>query len=122
MHGWDKDMSETRRRFLFVCAANINRSPTAADVFRTMAAENGPDIEVNSAGISPFSTNPMTKAMADEADLILVMEDYMARELETRYGQNPAKIVCLGIPDIYERGDPTLVRILKRELSPYAKR
>ena len=103
MHGWDKDMSETRRRFLFVCAANINRSPTAADVFRTMAAENGPDIEVNSAGISPFSTNPMTKAMADEADLILVMEDYMARELETRYGQNPAKIVCLDIPDIYER-------------------
>jgi len=114
-------MSETHRRYLFVCAANINRSPTAADVFRRMAAQNGLEVEVGSAGISPFSANPVTKAMADEADIIFVMEDYMARELETRYGQDPAKIVCLDIPDIYERNDPALVRILVRELSPYAK-
>jgi predicted protein tyrosine phosphatase len=114
-------MSEPHRRYLFVCAANINRSPTAVDVFRAVAAENGLDVEASSAGMSSFSANPVTKAMADEADTIFVMEDYMARELETRYGQDPAKIVCLDIPDIYERGDPTLVRILKRELSPYAK-
>jgi predicted protein tyrosine phosphatase len=114
-------MSEPRRRYLFVCAANINRSPTAVDVFRKLAAENGLEVQVSSAGISPFSGNPVTKAMADEADLIFVMEDYMARELETKYGQDPAKIVCLDIPDIYERNDPALVRILTRELSCYAK-
>ncbi len=115
-------MSETHRHYLFVCAANINRSPTAADVFRKMAAENGLDVEVNSAGISPLCARPVTKAMADQADLIFVMEDYMALELETKYGQDSAKIICLDIPDIYERGDPVLVGILRRELAPYAKK
>jgi predicted protein tyrosine phosphatase len=115
-------MSETRRHYLFICAGNINRSPTAADVFRRMAAESGLDVEVGSAGISPFSAHPVTKAMADEADLIFVMESYMAWELETNYGQDSAKIICLDIPDIYERGDPVLVRILKRELAPYASK
>ncbi len=114
-------MSETHRHYLFICAANINRSPTAADVFRTMAAENGLDVEVSSAGMSPLCARPVTKAMADQADLIFVMEDYMVLELETKYGQNPAKIVCLNVPDIYERGDPALVRIFRRELAPYAK-
>jgi len=113
-------MSETRRHYLFVCAANINRSPTAADVFRKMVARNGLDVEVSSAGISPFSARPVTKEMADQADLIFVMEDYMVWEMETKYGQDSAKIICLDIPDIYERGDPALVRILKRELAPYA--
>jgi predicted protein tyrosine phosphatase len=115
-------MSETRRHYLFVCAANINRSPTAADVFGKMAAENGAEVEVSSAGISPLCARPVTKAMADQADLILVMEEYMAQELETNYGQDSRKIVCLDIPDIYERGDPALVCILRRELAPYAKK
>jgi predicted protein tyrosine phosphatase len=115
-------MSETRRHYLFVCAANINRSPTAEDVFRKMAAKSGVDIEVNSAGISPLCARPVTKAMADQADLIFVMEDYMAWELATKYGQDSARIICLGIPDIYERGDPALVRILRRGLAPYARK
>ena len=114
-------MSETRRHYLFVCAANLNRSPTAEEVFRRMAAKNGLDVDVSSAGMSPFSTRPVTREMADEADLIFVMEEYMAWELETRYGQDPAKIVCLDIPDIYERGAPALVQILNRELAPYAR-
>ncbi len=115
-------MSESHRHYLFVCAANLNRSPTAADVFRKMAARNGLDVEVSSAGISPFSARPVTRAMADEADLIFVMEDYMAWELETKHGQDSAKIVCLDIPDMYERDDPALVRILRRELAPYARK
>lgn len=114
-------MGQTRRHYLFVCAANINRSPTAADVFREMAASNGLDVEVSSAGMSPLSAHPVTKAMADQADLIFVMEDYMTREVQTRYGQDSGKIICLDIPDLYERGDPALVRILRRELAPFAE-
>jgi predicted protein tyrosine phosphatase len=114
-------MSEACRRYLFVCAANVNRSKTAEDVFLKMAAKNGVDVEVSSAGISPFSTRPVTKAMADQADIIFVMEGYMAWELETKYGQDSGKIICLDVPDIYERGDPALARILRRELAPYAR-
>jgi protein-tyrosine-phosphatase len=36
------------RRYLFVCAANLNRSPTAEDVFRTLAAQAGVEVEVRS--------------------------------------------------------------------------
>ena len=61
----------------------------------------------------------MTKELADSADLIFVMEEYMARELETQYGQDPAKIVCLDIPDIYLRDDPILIHILKEALAPF---
>jgi predicted protein tyrosine phosphatase len=112
-------MGKTRRRYLFVCAANRNRSPTAADVARMLAAQASLDIEVRSAGLSPFSEKPLTKEMADWADLIFVMEDYMARELEAFYGQEPRKLVCLDIPDLYERGDPVLVYLLEEALKPY---
>jgi predicted protein tyrosine phosphatase len=43
----------------------------------------------------------------------------MAQDLETRYGQDPAKIVCLDIPDIYMRDDPLLVHVLKEALAPF---
>ncbi len=113
-------MDESNRHYLFVCAANRNRSPTAAAVFRALAAQAGLAVEVDSAGISPFSEKPVTKELADRADLIFVMEDYMARELETEFGQDPAKIVCLDIPDVYYRDDPLLVHLLKEALAPFA--
>jgi predicted protein tyrosine phosphatase len=112
-------MTETSRHYLFVCAANRNRSPTAEGVFRALAADAGFEVEVSSAGLSPFSERPVTKELADNADLIFVMEEYMARELETGYGQDPAKIVCLDIPDIYLRDEPLLVHLLKETLAPF---
>jgi predicted protein tyrosine phosphatase len=112
-------MSGTNRRYLFVCAANRNRSPTAEEVFRALAAQAGFEVEVGSAGLSPYADRPLTKELADSADFIFVMEEYMARELQTRYGQDPAKIVCLDIPDVYYRDDPILVHILKESLAPF---
>jgi predicted protein tyrosine phosphatase len=112
-------MGKPNRHCLFICAANRNRSPTAEEVFRALAVQAGLDVKVSSAGLSPFSEKPVTKELADSADLIFVMEDYMARELETRYGQDPAKIVCLDIPDIYPRDDPLLVHILREALAPF---
>ncbi len=112
-------MSEPRPRYLFLCAANRNRSPTAERVFRALAAQAGFEVEISSAGLSPYAERPVTKELADSADLIFVMEPYMARELETRYGQDPAKIVCLDIPDVFFRDDPLLVRLLKEALTPF---
>jgi predicted protein tyrosine phosphatase len=43
----------------------------------------------------------------------------MARVLEATYGQDPRKIVCLDIPDLYERSDPVLVYLLEEALRPY---
>ena len=77
-------MDTASRYYLFVCAASRNRSPTAAEVFRALAARAGFPVEASSAGLSPYAERPVTQELADRADLIFVMEDYMAQELETR--------------------------------------
>ena len=41
-----------RLHYLFVCYANVDRSPTAEAVCRRIATENGLHIEASSAGIS----------------------------------------------------------------------
>ena len=108
-----------RLHYLFVCYANAERSPTAEAVCRRTAAENGLDIEASSAGVSCGAYRPVTKKMADLADRIFVMEPDMVTEMVEGYGQNPAKIVCLDIPDIYEREEPRLVGMLEEKLYEY---
>lgn len=100
----------------------MNRSKTAEEVCRNLAQEKGLEISVTSVGTSQVATNPVTKEIADKADIIFVMEEYMKMEMQRYYGQDPRKIVCLGIPDAYERGEPALVRILRDELSLYLKK
>ncbi len=118
-HGYNGCMGTESRRYLCICAANRQRSPTAEDVLWRMAGERGVDLEVRSAGISVLCENPVTEAMVREADVIFVMEDYMARELEKRHVLDPGKIVCLDIPDVYDRDEPALVRILREVFDPY---
>jgi len=90
-----------RQNYLFVCYANENRSPTAEDVCRKMASANNLDINASSTGISKAANRPLTKEMADKADVIFVMEEDMKVELVQYYQQNPGKIVSLDIPDVY---------------------
>lgn len=108
-------------RYLFVCYANVDRSPTAEAVCRKIAAENGLDIEARSAGISRDAFRPVTRKAADLADRIFVMEPDMVTEMVEEYGQNPARIVCLNVPDLYERDEPRLVAIFERKLYEYLR-
>jgi len=105
--------------YLFVCYANVDRSPTAEAVCRKIAADNGLEIEASSAGVSRGANRPVTKEMADLADKIFVMERGMVMEMVEEYGQNPAKVVCLDILDIYERNEPELVKTLEQKLYEY---
>ncbi len=105
--------------YLFVCYANVDRSPTAEAVCRKTAADNGLEIEASSAGVSRGANRPVTKEMADLADKIFVMERGMVMEMVEEYGQNPAKVVCLDILDIYERNEPELVKTLEQKLYEY---
>ena len=108
-----------RHHYLFVCYANVDRSPTAEAVCRKIVAENGLDIEASSAGMSDEATRPVTKKIADLADRIFVMEAYMATEMVDGYGQNPAKIVCLDVLDLYKRNDPSLAAMLEEKIYRY---
>lgn len=97
----------------------MDRSPTAEDVCREMVARKGLAIDVASAGISAWAKRRMSLALASAADMIFVMEEFMKERLVSDFGQEPDKIICLNIPDIYERGDPKLVRILQEALEPH---
>jgi predicted protein tyrosine phosphatase len=66
-----------------------------------------------------MSAKRVTKEMADKADMIFVMEDYMKEILETELHQPAEKIICLDIPDIYYVGDPELEAALRQKLLPY---
>ena len=46
----------------------------------------------------------------------------MAAEMVERYGQNPAKIVCLDILDVYVQNDPVLVQRLEAKMYEHLDR
>ena len=60
-------MMPDRLDYLFVCYANMDRSPTAEAVCTRIAEENDLDIVASSAGISNGANRPVTKHMADLA-------------------------------------------------------
>ena len=57
-------------KVLFVCTGNIDRSPTAEEIFRSY-----PGVEAKSAGTSELAPTRISKELVEWADLILVMEE-----------------------------------------------
>ncbi|MCF8336249.1 MAG: hypothetical protein K9H65_06575 [Bacteroidales bacterium] len=107
------------KTYLFVCLANMNRSPTAEAVCQGLARSKGSNIQTSSAGLSGWAERPLKKEVAEKADLIFVMEDYMKKEISIAFSVASGKIIVLDIPDIYDRNDPVLVKILREKLEPY---
>jgi len=102
-------------RILFVCSANLQRSPTAEQVFRNLSDE----WQTKSAGILPSSgRNPLTQKLIDWADLILVMESQHEEYIHNNFESDADKIKVLDIPDIYARNDPELIQELKKKVLP----
>jgi len=111
-----------RLHYLFVCHENMDRSPTAEAVCERIAGENNLDIEASSAGVSAQADRPITKEIAELADKIFVMEPHMTREMVEKYGQNPAKVICFDILDVYVQNDPILVQRLEAKMYEYLAR
>lgn len=107
-----------RRRVLFVCTANTHRSRTAEDMFG-----DDPRYQVRSAGTDVMDSVPEEQPVTEEllrwADLLFVMEDYHRQALQDRFPESSGRVVVLGIEDRYYRGEPELIRLLRRRLSPY---
>jgi len=108
-------MVDTRKtKVLFVCSGNIDRSPTAEEMFRTR-----PDLEVMSAGTSILARRRISRQLIDWADKIFVMEQKHADRLESIAPGAHAKIIVLNIPDEYHRNDPELMRLLSERITPH---
>jgi predicted protein tyrosine phosphatase len=97
------------RKVLFVCTANLQRSPTAEKLFQGWQGI----WEAKSAGIVPNSRGKqVTQELIDWADIIIVMEEIHSQYIHTHFQCNSDKIRILNITDIYFRDDPELVKQL----------
>ena len=62
-------------KLLFVCTANIDRSPTGEDIYK-----NQPGFEVKSAGTETgYAAIPISKVLIEWADVIFCMEPHHVR-------------------------------------------
>ena len=128
------------RNILVVCELNFARSITAEYVLKRKAKEKNLEINVESAGLFTkeinrnlfeklvyysrhfFPRKEMTRKKADNADIILVMNDYMVKRITKDYNQPEEKIICLNIPKDYGCPyTPSLIKLIEdrlKELPP----
>ena len=104
------------KNILFICAQNRLRSPTAQQVFSAW-----PELETASAGLDADAVVPLTAAHINWANIVFVMEPAQKAKVlklfEHQIGQKP--LVCLNIPDEYERMQPELVTLLNAKVPPF---
>ncbi|MEM7562979.1 MAG: low molecular weight protein tyrosine phosphatase family protein [Pseudomonadota bacterium] len=102
--------------FLFVCSENRLRSPTAETVF---AEYKG--INTISAGTNHDSQTPVSGDLIKWADIVFVMEPSQRRKVSKKFVEllKNKKLICLDIPDKYDRMDPALITLLKVKVRPF---
>jgi predicted protein tyrosine phosphatase len=100
-------------RVLFVCTANLDRSPAAEAVWRAIA---GGSHESRSAGTSPTARRPLTAVDLDWADVVAVMEARHHELIAGRWPEHVGKVRVLDIPDRFGRDDPALRSALEDRL------
>ncbi len=104
------------KRLLFVCTANIQRSPTAERLYKT-----NPRFDVRSAGISPFAKTMISRDLLEWADYIIVMEKHQQQAIRKSFTEIAVKkkIFCFDIPDEYDYMSPELQYLIKEKMSDY---
>ncbi len=100
---------------LFVCRANLQRSPTAEEMVREMTDE----MNVKSAGIVHNAETIVDRGILEWADRIYVMTDSIKRRMESDFPalMKRKKVRVLGIRDRYLKGDEALKKKLLRKFS-----
>ena len=101
-------MKKVNMKLLFVCNANLYRSPTAAEIFKDKH-------ETKSAGLSELAKIKVSKEILEWADKVYVMEEWMRGEIAKRFPEEymKKKIINLDIPDVYGFMQDGLVKLLK---------
>ena len=107
-----------KKHLLFLCSANIDRSPAAESLF-----ENNEEFEAKSAGLGPLTETQLTKSAVEWDDIIFVMDERKERHksqlLELFPEAAKKEIIILDIPNEYLRYDPELERLLKVKLEEW---
>lgn len=99
---------------LFICSQNRLRSPTAEQVFA-----GWPGVTTASAGTNRGADTPLSAELLEWADLVFVMEPIHRRKVSSRFRAKlgDIRLICLGIPDVYEYMAPDLVELLNARVA-----
>ncbi|MBO2650771.1 low molecular weight protein tyrosine phosphatase family protein [Shewanella algae] len=105
-------------KLLFVCSENRLRSPTGEEVF---SAYEG--VEAIGCGTNSDAETPLSGDLVEWADVILVMEKSHKNKVSKKYKEllKNKRLVCLDIPDNYDRMQPELVKLLKNKVPKYVR-
>jgi len=99
-------------KILFLCSANLERSPTAEALFHDV-----PGWEVESAGTKEYAKTRVTRDLLDWADKIFVMEQTHLADIQKILPECILKTVVLGISDQYRKNSKKLIVLLIWKLS-----
>jgi protein-tyrosine phosphatase len=98
---------------LFVCTANVCRSPMAMAIFRNLVQGDQEDWEVASAGTLaieglPVASKAVTQELIDRFDLILTMEKNQKEALTVEFPKKAKRIYLFSemIGLVYDVPDP----------------
>ena len=99
-------------KILFVCSANVDRSPTAEHVCLGWR-----DLEVKSAGVSKYARIPICAELIQWADAVLCMEKRHILKIKKKFpGITVNKIIdSLNVPDIFPYMNKNLVNLLREK-------
>jgi predicted protein tyrosine phosphatase len=103
---------------LFVCSENRLRSPTAEAIFSEYQG-----LEAIGAGTNQDAETPVSGDLIEWADIVFVMEKSHRNKVSKKFREQlkDKKVVVLDIPDIYERMDPELIKLLKAKVSRHVR-
>lgn len=108
------NVSKGTMNLLFICSENRLRSPTGEEVFSKYEG-----INAISAGTNSDAETTVSGDLIEWADIIFVMEKSHRNKITNKFKEllKDKKLVCLDIPDNYNRMDPVLVRLLENKVS-----
>jgi predicted protein tyrosine phosphatase len=92
---------------LFICTANLERSPTAEMVFKDYPGWN-----VRSAGTSPYAVTPVSTELLAWADHVIVMRNIHLEKILEISPSSLDKTKVLHIEDRYHRCSSELIGTL----------
>ncbi len=95
-------------KFLFVCAANAQRSPSFENWFK----KNRPQYDVKSAGVYHGYPNQVNQEILDWADKIFVMDLEQEMFLRYHYPEVMPKVEVIGCNDQYNRESPEINHLI----------
>ena len=106
------------KKVLFICSQNVDRSPTAEQIFATWEG-----IETDSAGLRTDAEVPLSGEQLDWADIVFVMERAHRAKLSQQFQEHlrDKRVVCLDIDDDYAFMDPELVSLLERKAGRFLR-